>query len=111
VVAAVYLDGGFEQAWDLIARLFPNRLANVELTGYYDHKTRLQERAQELLRETPIYEVIEERGPDHAKIFVVVVRLRGRELSRAEGRSKKQAEQHAAAAAAFLLEGMDLNQL
>jgi ribonuclease III len=111
VVAAVYLDGGFEQAWELVARLFPSRLANVELTGYYDHKTRLQERAQELLRETPVYEVIEERGPDHAKIFVVVVRLRGRELSRAEGRSKKQAEQHAAAAAAFLLEGMDLNQL
>jgi ribonuclease-3 len=111
LVAAVYLDGGFDKVWELIARLFPQRLANVELTGYYDHKTRLQERSQELLKEAPVYEVIEQRGPDHEKIFVVAVRLRGREIARAEGRSKKQAEQRAAAAAAFLLEGMDLSQL
>ena len=111
LIAAVYLDGGFDQVWELVARLFPGRLAQVELTGYYDHKTRLQERAQELVKQTPVYEVIEQRGPDHDKVFVVAVLLRGRELARAEGRSKKQAEQRAAAAAAFLLEGMDLDQL
>jgi ribonuclease-3 len=111
VVAAVYLDGGFDAAWQLVTRLFPRRLSQVELTGYYDHKTRLQERAQELVRETPTYQVIEERGPDHQKVFVVAVTLRGRELARAEGRSKKQAEQRAAAAAAFILEGLDLEQL
>ena len=41
VVAAVYLDGGFSAAWDMLTRLFPQRLEEVELTGYYDHKTRL----------------------------------------------------------------------
>ena len=111
LVAAVYLDGGFDKVWELIARLFPQRLAQVELTGYYDHKTRLQERAQELVKETPVYEVVEQRGPDHERIFVIAVLLRGRELARAEGRSKKQAEQRAAAAAAFLLEGLDHDEL
>ncbi len=110
VVAAVYLDGGFPAAWQLIDALLPERIDNVELTGYYDHKTRLQERAQALLKTTPTYTVEDERGPDHAKVFEISVSIKGREWARAEGRSKKEAEQRAAAAAAFLLDGADLSE-
>ena len=110
VVAAVYLDGGFSAAWDMVTRLFPQRLDEVELTGYYDHKTRLQERAQALLKTTPTYTVESERGPDHAKVFEISVSIKGREWARAEGRSKKAAEQRAAATAAFVLDGADLTQ-
>ncbi|HUH03964.1 MAG TPA: ribonuclease III [Kofleriaceae bacterium] len=111
VLAAVYLDGGFDAAWGLIGRLFPGRLERVELTGYYDHKTRLQERAQALLKEAPVYEIVAEFGPDHAKVFEVAVSLRGREWARAQAGSKKYAEQLAAASAAFLLDGADLTAL
>ena len=97
-------------AWELVERLIPTRLDHVEITGYYDHKTRLQERAQALLKTTPEYVVTGERGPDHAKVFEVAVRILGREWARAEGRSKKEAEQRAAAAAAFLLDGADLSE-
>jgi ribonuclease-3 len=111
VVAAVYLDRGFARAWELVDLLFRKRLDAVELTGYYDHKTRLQERAQALIKETPVYKVVGERGPDHAKVFEVAVYLRGREWARAEAGSKKRAEQLAAASAAFLIEGADLDAM
>lgn len=111
VVAAVYLDGGFDAAWRLLERLFAVRIENVELTGYYDHKTRLQERAQALLKEAPVYQVVAEYGPDHAKVFEIAVFLRGREWARAQAGSKKYAEQLAAASAAFLLDGADLTAL
>ena len=111
MVAAVYLDGGFDCAWQLVRELFAERIEQVEVSGYYDHKTRLQERAQALVKVAPVYEIVSERGPDHAKVFEVRVLLNGRELARAEGRSKKAAEQQAAAAAAFSLEGADLREI
>ena len=110
MIAAVYLDAGFDVAFKLVHRLFGARIKAVEVTGYYDHKTRLQERAQALLKTVPVYEVVGEHGPDHCKVFEVRVLINGTELARAHGRSKKSAEQAAAAAAAFCLEGADLSQ-
>ncbi len=111
VVAAVYLDGGFDAAWTLVERTLPAQIEGVSLTGFSDHKTRLQERAQALLKETPVYRVIGESGPDHAKVFEVACMIKNREWARASGRSKKGAEQAAAAAAHFLIEGADLEAL
>jgi ribonuclease III len=111
VIAAVYLDGGFEAAWELIGRLFAARIGRVELSGFYDFKTRLQESSQALLRATPVYEVVGESGPDHDKRFEVRVLIKKREWARAVGRSKKEAEQAAAASAGFLLDGADLEAL
>ncbi|MEM9492127.1 MAG: ribonuclease III [Myxococcota bacterium] len=111
VIAAVYLDGGFTAAWQLVARLFEDSLANVEKTGFYDFKTRLQELAQARLKATPVYRVVDDSGPDHAKTFEVCVELAGREWGRARGPSKKRAEQLAAANASFRLEGADLDAL
>jgi ribonuclease-3 len=103
VVAAVYLDGGFPAAWDLIGRWLDERIAGVEFKGFHDHKTRLQEAAQAKLKTTPTYEVVAEIGPDHDKRFVVQVSMEGEVWARAMGRSKKEAEQLAAAEAAFKL--------
>lgn len=104
VLGAVYLDGGFGAAWDLIGRLLGPRIETVEFSGFYDFKTRLQEMAQARMREQVTYKVIGELGPDHAKRFVVSVLIGNDEWARAEGGSKKEAEQSAAAAAAFRLE-------
>jgi ribonuclease-3 len=103
VVAAVYLDGGFAAAWDLVGRWLDERIAGVEFKGFHDHKTRLQEAAQAKLKTTPTYEVVAELGPDHDKRFVVQVSFEGQVWARAVGRSKKEAEQLAAAEAAFKL--------
>jgi ribonuclease-3 len=111
VIAAVYLDGGFPAAWQLVERLFETSLDSVEETGFYDFKTRLQELAQSRLKATPVYKVVATSGPDHAKQFVVAVEIAGREWGRGQGASKKRAEQYAAANASFYLEGADLHQM
>lgn len=103
-MAAVYLDGGFDAAWTLVGRVLERRIETVEPTGFYDFKTRFQEMALARLKEQPTYRVIAEVGPDHNKRFVVAAVLAGEEWARAEGRSKKEAEQQAAAAATFKLE-------
>jgi len=104
VVAAVYLDGGFPAAWEMVVRLLSRRLASVETSGFYDFKTRFQEMALARLGSQPTYRVVAEIGPDHAKRFVVAAMVDEVEWAMAEGRSKKEAEQAAAAAAAFKLE-------
>jgi ribonuclease-3 len=111
IVAAVYLDGGFEVASELATRLLHQRIETVEFKGFYDFKTRLQEAVQAKLKQTPTYRVVDELGPDHDKRFVVVVSIGTREWARAVGKSKKEAEQMAAADAHFKLDGADLPAL
>jgi ribonuclease III len=108
LVAAVYLDGGFDAARAMIERLLAQRIENVEFKGFYDFKTRLQELTQARLKATPTYRVVSELGPDHDKRFVVAVTIGDDEWARAVGKSKKEAEQMAAAEAAFRLEGSDV---
>ena len=108
VVAAVYLDGGFDAAAALVGRLLSDRIDAVEIKNFYDFKTRLQETAQARLKATPTYHVVQELGPDHDKRFVVAVTIGDDEWARAVGKSKKEAEQMAAAEAHFRLEGSDV---
>ncbi len=105
ILAAVYLDGGFAAAGDIVDRLLAQRIETVELKGFYDFKTRLQETAQARLKATPTYRVVQEVGPDHDKRFIVAVTIGDDEWARAVGKSKKEAEQMAAAEAHFRLEG------
>jgi ribonuclease III len=104
VLGAVYIDGGFDAAWTLVGRVLGPRIETVEFTGFYDFKTRLQEMVQARLREPVTYKVIGANGPDHAKRFVVAAIIANQEWARAEGGSKKEAEQSAAAAATLKLE-------
>ena len=96
LVGAIFVDGGFEVVASVLGVLLGDLVqAGVRGDLDRDFKTRLQERFAsqgELLR----YEVVGERGPDHAKIFEVAACLGERELGRAEGHSKKEAEQRAA---------------
>jgi len=105
IIAAVYVDGGFDAAQDMVQRLLAQRIETVEFKGFYDFKTRLQETAQARLKATPTYHVVQELGPDHDKRFVVAVQIGTDEWARAVGKSKKEAEQMAAAEAHFRLEG------
>lgn len=106
MIAAVYLDGGYAPAFSVVSKLFLPRIASLEdPPGFTDFKTRLQERAQALRRQIPKYRVTAEFGPDHDKFFEVTVSVGGRIYARQGGRSKKEAEQRAAAAALFLVEG------
>jgi ribonuclease-3 len=104
LMGAVYLDGGLTAAADVATRLFDPMLADVEQHARLDYKSRVQERAQALWQVAPVYDVVGEVGPDHDKRFEVTLSLRGREYGRASGRSKKEAEQAAAAQALAELE-------
>ena len=103
VIGAVYLDGGVVAAIDLIDRLFsePLRVAASRLDRL-DYKTVLQELTARLFDCAPVY-LLTESGPDHAKTFAASVLVGGKVLGEGSGRSKKLAEQAAAATAFELL--------
>ncbi|HET9310957.1 MAG TPA: ribonuclease III [Actinomycetota bacterium] len=99
VFGAIYLDRGLAVATELIERLFRPRMeAYVRGEGDRDYKTILQELASQALRSMPEYR-LEERGPDHEKEFTATVHLGGEPMGTGVGRSKKEAEQRAAAEA------------
>jgi ribonuclease III len=96
VIGAVYLDGGWSPAADLVMGLLGERIEEAAAgPGGQDYKTRLQELAARQFDQLPRYEVIDD-GPDHAKRFFASVSVGGVVRGRGEGRSKKQAEQGAA---------------
>jgi ribonuclease III len=99
VIGAVYIDCGLAEASALVHRLFdPVIDRSARLGAGLDWKTSLQELTAARMLGVPDYQV-EESGPDHQKSFRAVVRVGGRVLGSGEGRSKKEAEQHAAEAA------------
>jgi ribonuclease-3 len=96
VIGAVYLDGGWDAACDLVLGLLGDRISDAAAgPGGQDYKTRLQELAARRFEALPEYQVVDD-GPDHAKRFYASVRIGGRAYTGGEGRSKKQAEQAAA---------------
>lgn len=99
VVGAVYLDGGWRAAQALVLPVLEGRIAEAaEGPGGHDHKTRLQELAARHFDAPPLYSVSGE-GPDHERWFVATVSLGGSPYGEGGGRTKKQAEQDAAASA------------
>jgi len=104
LMGAIYVDAGFDAAAAVASRLFESRIEEVDQHARLDYKSRLQERAQALWQTAPVYEVVAEEGPDHDKRFEVALSLAGRPYGRAIGRSKKEAEQGAAAAALDAIE-------
>jgi ribonuclease III len=96
LLGAIYLDAGFDVARAVVERQFTADVAEHLTLGLRDYKTKLQEITQRLFRETPVYTLIEESGPDHQKRFVSEIAIAGRACGRGIGRSKKTAEQAAA---------------
>jgi ribonuclease-3 len=96
VVAAIFLDGGLEAAAALTCRWFQPLLGRLAESPWQDFKSRLQELSHAGYKDSPIYRVLSESGPSHARQFLVEVSLGERPLARGQGRTKKQAEQMAA---------------
>jgi len=92
VLAAVYLDGGFLVAKDIILRLWAKRISGVDLDAR-DSKTRLQEWSQARQLEPPTYTLIDRSGPDHSPVFNIQVKLKTGEKMCAKAGNKRDAEQ------------------
>ncbi|GFE66406.1 ribonuclease III [Litoreibacter roseus] len=103
VIAAVYLDGGFEAARQTILRLWGKRIADVEVDAR-DPKTALQEYVQARGEAPPSYDVVQRDGPDHAPKFRVRVTIASGQSEEAVASAKRQAEQAAAKALLEILE-------
>lgn len=103
VLAAVYLDGGLDEARKIIRRFILDR--ESEKGRSHDYKTALQELVQRESGRVLTYRLTGESGPDHAKVFSMEVDLDGERVGQGSGRSKKEAEQMAAKAAIEKLNG------
>lgn len=104
LIGAIYLDGGFESAKQFIERFVLTDIEHKKL--FYDSKTVLQEIVQRNHRNDEIqYVITGEEGPDHAKIFLVEVRIGGVAEGAGRGSTKKAAEQEAAYRAIIALKG------
>lgn len=97
VIAAVWLDAGYDAARDMILRLWGTRIADVD-SDARDAKTSLQEWAQARGEEPPSYTEVSRDGPDHQPTFTIEVQLASGPSARATAGSKRQAEQAAAKA-------------
>jgi ribonuclease III len=100
IIAAIYLDGGFEAAQRWLTPLFDARIAQLVAQGRrLDHKSRLQEQIQAERGVTPHYRTIATAGPEHRREFTVQVFAAEELLGEGSGPSKQAAEQAAAQAA------------
>ncbi|HBI61198.1 MAG TPA: ribonuclease III [Lachnospiraceae bacterium] len=104
-IGAVYLDGGFSCAEKYVEEFVLKDIEKKKL--FYDSKTYLQEIVQREHIDLE-YVLLEEKGPDHNKTFLVGVFINGKQLTSAAGRTKKKAEQAAAYQAILLLEDKGL---
>ncbi|MGE3314705.1 MAG: ribonuclease III [Planctomycetaceae bacterium] len=109
VVAAIYLDGGQEAVRSFVGRAFA---AELERTTDFDqsknYKSLLQQMAQKTHGETPLYHLLDEKGPDHSKCFKISAAIGPQVFSAAWGNSKKEAEQRAALNALHEIAGKEL---
>ncbi len=96
IIAAIYLDSGMDEARRFVMK---NVLGGVEISEQRrsaDYKTQLQELVQRKSNQTIAYELVNESGPDHNKLFEFEVKINGVPSGRGTGRTKKEAEQMAA---------------
>lgn len=109
LIGAVFLDGGFESAHELVERLVSRRIAALpDAETLKDPKTRLQERLQGQSLKVPEYEVIDERGADHDRVFTVICRVEMLDAPiSATATSRRKAEQAAAKRALELISNGD----
>lgn len=99
IIAAIYLDGGLEEAGRFIHLQLLDRVDLEETAHPADHKTALQELLQKNGECSIRYEEVSESGPDHDKVFIFRVLINGEPSGEGSGRTKKEAEQAAAAVA------------
>ncbi|EFK11495.1 ribonuclease III [delta proteobacterium NaphS2] len=97
LLGAIYLDGGFDITKKVIEKLFAPLLEKVGTDDLVqDYKSLLQEFTQQAFKCLPQYRLTEEKGPAHDKVFCIVLAVNGIVMAEGMGKSKKEAEQHAA---------------
>ncbi|MBF0229980.1 MAG: ribonuclease III [Desulfamplus sp.] len=103
IIAAIFLEIGFEATCELISLYFDNQISQItSVNDTCDYKSMLQEMVQEMGNFAPCYKIVKEIGPDHDKMFEVVLNVCDIEAT-GEGKNKKSAEQNAAANAITIL--------
>lgn len=106
LIAGIYLDGGFEPAREFVRRSIQLEIDDATADGHpQNHKSYLQQVAQKTMGSTPLYTLLDEKGPDHSKCFKVAAVIRGDAYLPAWGPTKKEAEQRAAENALAQLQG------
>ncbi len=97
IVAAIYLDGGYDAASKFVMRTMGPKIISISASIHqHNYKATLQQHAQGTLHASPMYELLDEKGPDHSKCFEICVTIAGRRFESAWGTNKKIAEQKAA---------------
>ncbi|WP_017380832.1 ribonuclease III [Paenisporosarcina sp. TG-14] len=103
-VGALYLDQGLQPVVEFLEQVVFPKVENGAFSHVMDYKSQLQEIVQKMNNGLLIYEIVDEKGPAHNRIFVSSVRLGSNELGEGKGKSKKEAEQKAAQVAIIHLE-------
>jgi ribonuclease-3 len=97
VIAAIYIDGGFEAADRFLSKHFGALIEKADAKqAHGNYKSLLQQYVQQRFNTTPVYELLDEKGPDHDKCFESEVVVNDQHFQSAWGRNKKEAEQKAA---------------
>lgn len=97
---AIYLDSNLNEVKRIIYKLIEDMYKDIDLeTISKDYKTILQELTQSIFGIIPVYQLIEENGPDHNKEFLMSLHINEIEYARAKGKTKKEAEQNCAKSA------------
>jgi len=97
LIGAIYLDGGISAAGEFIKRTMKDILLNINSKAvFYDYKTQFQEIVQKKSDEKIRYRILDEKGPDHDKVFTAQLLVGDRPCGTGTGRTKKEAEQNAA---------------
>lgn len=107
LIAAIYLDGGMENAKRFVLPFITKMLETVIKLGTEDYKSRLQRIVQQTPEEVLSYSLVREEGPPHDRVFYYEVFLNSNLLGKGSGRSKREAEQAAAHEALILLGELD----
>jgi ribonuclease III len=97
LLGAIYLDSGLESVEKVIEKTLFSLFAKELKSGPpKDAKSSLQEIVQEKYKESPYYRILETKGPDHAKQFIVAVFIKGKQFGKGQGASKQIAEEQSA---------------
>ncbi|HNW23343.1 MAG TPA: ribonuclease III [Candidatus Dojkabacteria bacterium] len=97
LIGGIYIDQGYDASKEFVYRFLINKLEDIVKNRLdIDSKTKIQEIAQAKYKVTPIYEVTNEQGPDHEKLFTVVVKINNKVIGEGVGSSKQRAEEDAA---------------
>lgn len=105
LIGAIYLDGGLNEAGNFIFNVMKELFGDMNSSEVFiDYKTQFQEIIQKTSEQRIEYQILEEKGPDHNKVFVAQLSVGNKILGTGEGKSKKEAEQNAARAALYKLQ-------